>query len=105
MFLPVRSWIVPIQSGDFTPNAGQVSLKVEGPVHPSNSAGQRRSYSSWPSLLVSVELLGRSAWADGKHSHNGSSPLDHGCEKNWGKDRPVNHIWPSRYDARFAAVW
>jgi hypothetical protein len=26
--------------------------------------------------------------AGGKHSHNGSSPLDHGCEKRWEKDRP-----------------
>jgi hypothetical protein len=37
------------------------------------------------------DVLGAAAWPDGKHSGDGSSPLDHGRKKRWGKDRPVNH--------------
>src|SRR6202044_1117378 len=36
--------------------------------------------------------------ADGKHNHDGYSPLDHGSEKRWRKDRPIDHDSASRFD-------
>ena len=36
--------------------------------------------------------------ADGKHDHCGYSPLDHGSEKRWRKNCPINHDSASRCD-------
>jgi hypothetical protein len=43
------------------------------------------------SFFCPVDVLEAAAWADGKHCHDGSSPLDHGRKKRWGNDRPVDH--------------
>ena len=66
----------------------QLSRKV--PVHTIHD-GWRASPSRVASSFFSLGFLRRSAGANRKHGHNGSSPLDRGCEKRWGKDRPVDH--------------
>jgi hypothetical protein len=47
----------------------------------------------WRSRCGVVHAGGRSSrgLADGKHNHDGHGPLDHGSEKRWGKNRPINH--------------
>ena len=46
---------------------------------------------SLQSLFFSIIYGRRVALTDGKYSHNGYGPLDHGREKRWVQNRPVNH--------------